>query len=70
MIRNLMILVLIILLGYIFYSEFMADSLEPFFKRYAEKPVFYQVRDPKIAAETEIPPGRVSSTADVLDLSQ
>ena len=70
MIRNLMIIALIILLGYIFYSEFIADSLEPFFKRYAEKPVFYQVREPKIAAETEVSPVRASSTADVLDLSQ
>ncbi len=70
MIRNLMILALIMLLGYIFYSEFIADSLEPFFKRYAEKPVFYQVRDPKIAMDTEASSGRLSSTADVLDLSQ
>ena len=51
MIRRIMILMLIVLVGYIFYTEFMADSLEPFFKKYVKKPLFYQVRVPKIVAE-------------------
>ncbi len=51
MIRNIMILMLIILVGYIFYMEFIADSLEPVIKKYGEKPLFYQVRVPKLAVE-------------------
>jgi Ca2+/H+ antiporter len=49
MVRKIMIVILMILVGYIFYAEFMADSLEPLFKKYSEKPLFYQVRVPKIA---------------------
>jgi len=51
MIRRLIIIALIALLAYIFYAEFMADSLEPFYKKYIGKPLFYQVRVPKVAAE-------------------
>jgi len=51
MIRRIMILALIILLGYIFYTEFMADSWEPFFKKYGKKQLFYQVSVPKIVVE-------------------
>ena len=46
-----MIISLAALLAYIFYAEFMADSLEPFFKKYVAKPLFYQVRVPKVIAE-------------------
>ena len=53
MIRNLMIIILIALLAYIFYEEFVADSLEPFLNKYGEKPLFYQVRDPQSAAGAE-----------------
>ncbi|MCX5694923.1 MAG: hypothetical protein NT014_07405 [Candidatus Omnitrophica bacterium] len=51
MARRLMIATLIALLAYIFYAEFVADSLEPFFKKYTEKPLFYQVRSSKFVAE-------------------
>jgi hypothetical protein len=51
MIRKIMILALIILVGYIFYAEFMADTLEPFFSKYGKKPLVFQVREPKIAIE-------------------
>jgi hypothetical protein len=40
---------LIGLLGYIFYAEFIADSVEPLFKKYEGKPLFYQGEIPKIA---------------------
>ena len=56
MIRRIMILMLIILVGYIFYEEFMADSLEPFVKKVGEKKIFYQVRIPKIAIEDNLSP--------------
>jgi hypothetical protein len=65
-----MIVALIVLLGYIFYAEFMADTLEPFFKKYSEKPLFYQIREPKIAGETETVSGQAPSSAAVFDLSQ
>jgi|WetSurMetagenome_2_1015567.scaffolds.fasta_scaffold736011_1 hypothetical protein len=65
-----MILALIVLLGYIFYAEFMADTLEPFFKKYSEKPLFYQIREPKIATEAETLSGPASSSTAVFYLSQ
>jgi len=65
-----MILVLIALVAYIFYSEFVADSLEPFLKRYTEKPLFYQVRVPKIASEAETAGPGAPSLATSFDLSQ
>ncbi|MDD5130169.1 MAG: hypothetical protein PHS66_03860 [Candidatus Omnitrophica bacterium] len=51
MIRRLIIVTLIVLLVYIFYAELMADSVEPFYKKYIGKPLFYQVRIPKVAVE-------------------
>jgi hypothetical protein len=53
MVRRIMILILILLIGYIFYEEFVADSFEPFLKKYGKKPLFYQVRVPKIASEDQ-----------------
>jgi hypothetical protein len=53
MFRKLILLILIALIGYIFYEEFVADSLEPVLKGVAEKPVFYQVRVPKVASEDQ-----------------
>lgn len=51
MIRRLMILILIILVGYIFYAEFIADSLEPFLRKYWGKPIFNQMSIPRLAVE-------------------
>ena len=71
MIRKLMILILIVLLAYIFYSEFMADSLEPFFKKYGEKPLFYQIRIPKeVASESEFAPVDPPSSATLSNVSR
>ncbi|GEM_PF-3110175 len=51
MFRKLLLLILIALVGYIFYEEFVADSFEPFLKKYGKKQLFYQVRVPKVASE-------------------
>ena len=46
-----MLIILIALIGYIFYAEFVADSFEPLLNKYGKKPLFYQVRIPKVASE-------------------
>ena len=50
MIRRLMIVTLIGLLAYIFYAEFMADSMDPFFKKITTKNVLSQKIIPKTLA--------------------
>jgi len=51
MVRRIMILMIIILAGYIFYEEFVADSVEPIFKKYKENQLLFQPKIPKIAYE-------------------
>jgi hypothetical protein len=51
MIRKIMILTLIILVGYIFYAQFLADSLEPFFKKNLGESTLYEVKVPKTIVE-------------------
>jgi len=46
-----MIITLIVLLGYIFYAEFMADTLEPFFKKLTSKEELYQKKIPNSLAD-------------------
>jgi len=50
MIRKIILLGLILLAAYIFYEKFMADTFEPFFRKYSGKVDFFQqkVPDPKI----------------------
>jgi len=45
-----MIFTLIALLAYIFYAEFMADTVEPFFKKLTSKEELYQKKIPKSLA--------------------
>jgi len=50
MIRRLFIVGLIALAAFIFYKQFLADTFEPFFKKYSGNVDFIQIRvpDPKI----------------------
>ncbi|HNW38965.1 MAG TPA: hypothetical protein PL125_05140 [Candidatus Omnitrophota bacterium] len=50
-----MILLIIILVGYIFYAEFMADSCEPFFKKFGSQQT-YQIGTSKIPLEENLTP--------------
>ena len=46
MIRKIIILGLIVLAAFIFYKKFMADSLEPFFRRHRGNVDFFQQKTP------------------------
>ncbi|MFH0918512.1 MAG: hypothetical protein V1830_05200 [Candidatus Omnitrophota bacterium] len=48
MIRKIIILGLIALVAFIFYKKFLADTFEPFFKKYSGHVDFFQQKVPDL----------------------
>ena len=48
MIRKIIILGLIVLAAFIFYKKFMADTMEPFFKKHSGKVDLLQIKTPDL----------------------
>lgn len=50
MVKKLILLALIVLAGYWFYNKFLADTMEPFFKKHMNNVDFFgtEVRDYKV----------------------
>jgi len=46
MTKKILLLILAIIAAYMFYKKFMADTMEPFFKKYMNNVDFFQVSTP------------------------